>query len=311
MEPDGAGDGWVRPAGKRRRRRRKKGAREGSPELGSVELQRRRLQEARSELQSSEFWDSSLGTILNSLRKHLLAGRTDPEPTVEKALGALENLCLTAPAETVLEPTTQPPQKPNGGVGGLECVCYGVGNFSSCVKARYQLAFLLLLLQHLEIPENRCFVFDPVFATLEIEVLRDLGLTVLLENEEGKRPVRDPTVFYMIHCGKALYNNLLWSNWSAEALSKTAIIGNSFKGIEERVLTKIFQQDYCYIAKVLTATHEDAFPSHRQYLDVFNDTSVHCFPLHKLRDLPREVWEFHEEPVYRDEDQVEIVRKKQ
>lgn len=38
----------------------------------------------------------------------------------------------------------------------------------------------------------------------------------------------------MVHCGKALYNNLLWRNWSAEALSKMVIIGNSFKGIEER-----------------------------------------------------------------------------
>lgn len=28
----------------------------------------------------------------------------------------------------------------------LECVCYGLGTFSSCVSARYQLAMLLLLL---------------------------------------------------------------------------------------------------------------------------------------------------------------------
>lgn len=28
----------------------------------------------------------------------------------------------------------------------LECVCYGLGSFSSCVSARFQLAMLLLLL---------------------------------------------------------------------------------------------------------------------------------------------------------------------
>lgn len=28
----------------------------------------------------------------------------------------------------------------------LDCVCYGLGSFSSCVSARYQLALLLLLL---------------------------------------------------------------------------------------------------------------------------------------------------------------------
>lgn len=44
----------------------------------------------------------------------------------------------------------------------------------------------------------------------------------------------EATVFYMVHCGKALYNNLLWRNWSPAALSKLVIIGNSFRGIEER-----------------------------------------------------------------------------
>lgn len=29
----------------------------------------------------------------------------------------------------------------------LECVCYGLGPFASCVSARYQLAMLLLLLE--------------------------------------------------------------------------------------------------------------------------------------------------------------------
>nr|XP_028566257.1 SRR1-like protein isoform X1 [Podarcis muralis] len=160
------------------------------------------------------------------------------------------------------------------------------------------------------IPEDLCYIFDPVFSTLEIKVLAHLGLTVLLENEEGKCCIHNPTIFYMVHCGKALYNNLLWSNWSIEALSKTVIIGNSFKGIEDRVLSRIFQKDYSYIAKVLIATDEEALPSHPQYLDIFNDTSVHCFPLEKLRDLPPEIWKLQEEPVYPDEDQPEIIRNK-
>ncbi|TSV28418.1 SRR1-like protein [Bagarius yarrelli] len=32
-----------------------------------------------------------------------------------------------------------------------ECVCYGLGNFSSCMCARYQLAMLLLLLDELQV----------------------------------------------------------------------------------------------------------------------------------------------------------------
>lgn len=33
----------------------------------------------------------------------------------------------------------------------LVCVCYGLGSFSSCVSARYQLAMLLLLLEALRV----------------------------------------------------------------------------------------------------------------------------------------------------------------
>lgn len=44
----------------------------------------------------------------------------------------------------------------------------------------------------------------------------------------------EATVFYLPHCGTALYNNLLWSNWSAAALSRMVIVGNSFQGLEER-----------------------------------------------------------------------------
>lgn len=33
----------------------------------------------------------------------------------------------------------------------LECVCYGLGSFSSCTAARYQLAMLLLLLEVLQV----------------------------------------------------------------------------------------------------------------------------------------------------------------
>lgn len=53
--------------------------------------------------------------------------------------------------------------------------------------------------------------------------------------QEGKHGVEgSATLFYMVHCGKALYNNLLWRNWSVGALSKMVIIGNSFRGTWER-----------------------------------------------------------------------------
>ncbi|XP_041266040.1 SRR1-like protein [Onychostruthus taczanowskii] len=199
---------------------------------------------------------------------------------------------------------------PLGAEPPARCVCYGLGRFGRCPAARYQLAFLLLLLDELRVPPARCAVFDPAFSAREAAALRALGLCLLPENEEGKHGIQGvATLFYMVHCGKALYNNLLWSNWSPAALSKLVIIGNSFRGIEERLLSRILERDYSYIAKVLKGVEEVALPSHPRYLDTFNDTSVHWFPLDKLQELSPEVWDFVEEPLYQDCEDLEIIRK--
>ncbi|XP_068766977.1 SRR1-like protein isoform X2 [Struthio camelus] len=169
----------------------------------------RRLREARDDLLGSGFWAASAGAVRGPLGQ---AGGGAARPS--------------------------------------RCVCYGLGRFCSCPAARHQLAFLLLLLEELPVPRSQCFLFDPAFSEQELAVLGELGLRVLPDNEEGKHRVHESaTLFYMIHCGKALYNNLLWSNWSIGALSKMVIIGNSFKGIEERLLSRILERDYSYIAK--------------------------------------------------------------
>ncbi|NXX38046.1 SRR1L protein, partial [Tricholaema leucomelas] len=192
------------------------------------------------------------------------------------------------------------------------CVCYGLGRFGGCPIARDQLAFLLLLLEELGVPPARCSLFDPVFSEREAAVLGELGLRLLPENEEGKHDIEgSATLFYMVHCGNALYNNLLWRNWSLGALPKLVIIGNSFRGIEERLLPRILRRDYSYIAKVLKVTEEVALPAHPRYLDTFNDTSIHWFPLEKLQELSPEIWDFVEEPTYEDCDNLEIIRREE
>ncbi|XP_062823128.1 SRR1-like protein [Anolis carolinensis] len=266
-----------------------KGTGSGRKEEGSDpgEVLERRLKEISSELQSSGFWDSSQRIILQSLRKPFMMDEDEDNiPSLEK-LNISEN---------------------------FQCVSFGIGNFSSCSVAKTQMAFLLLLLQELQISRDCCFVFDPVFSELELEVLCRLGLKVMAENEEGKHGISGVrTLFFMVHCGKSLYNNLLWSNWAPETLSKMAVLGNSFRGIQDRMPSKIFQKEYSYIAKILPATDETPFPAHPQYMEIFNDTSVHCFPSSKLKELSGEIWKLPEEPVYEEneEGQLEIIRKSQ
>ena len=41
------------------------------------------------------------------------------------------------------------------------------------------------------------------------------------------------TLFFMLHCGKPLYNSVLWANWGPE-LSNVVILGNRFTSYQER-----------------------------------------------------------------------------
>lgn len=191
----------------------------------------------------------------------------------------------------------------------LECVCYGLGSFSSCVSARFQLAMLLLLLDAGQIAPKDCSLYDPAFSSAEKEVLRELGLTVLTENEEGKRMASKPTLFYLMHCGKALYNNLLWKNWSMHCLSMVIIIGNSFSGIRERTIDRELQRDYSYISQAVNLCEERQLPCPSRLIDVFSDTSVISFSSNSLQGVPQSTWTNSPEPRYQHCQDLEIILK--
>lgn len=191
----------------------------------------------------------------------------------------------------------------------LQCVCYGLGHFESCVSARFQLAMLLLLLETLQIPVSSCCVYDPVFSPSECDALKELGFTVLTENEEGKRAVYQPTLFYLMHCGKALYNNLLWRNWTPRTLQKMTIIGNSFNGIQERMLQRELERDYSFLSHMIGVCEETPLSCSSRFLDVFNDTALIQFPLEDLNKLPECTWTEPSEPLYQHCQDLEIIQR--
>ncbi|XP_004628226.1 SRR1-like protein isoform X2 [Octodon degus] len=292
----------------RRLRRKENEARGRETELeADTKVVLRRLQEAENDLLVSAFWSSALETVSRCLTEQL----AQQKPPVRTPLEAFGDLHLDSPlSESDVAQASRPGETLDTGACCVKCVCYGIGNFATCITARVQLAFLLLFLDKCQTPRSHCWVYDPLFSPLEIAVLNTLGVTVLSENEEGKRSVcGELTIFYMLHCGTALYNNLLWSNWSADALSKVVIVGNSFKGLEERLLARILQKNYPYIAKILDGLEEVEFPQTPEYTDTFNDTSVHWFPTQKLEQLPRDLWTFREEPDYQGCEDLEIIRR--
>lgn len=42
-------------------------------------------------------------------------------------------------------------------------------------------------------------------------------------------------LFFMPHCDKSLFNNLLWCNWDSDKLNNIYIMGNSFNNMLETI----------------------------------------------------------------------------
>lgn len=87
-------------------------------------------------------------TITGCLRKHLEQPRA-PEGPLSEALGHLH--LAAPPVEADAAPGSVPEETLVPGTCCFKCVCYGIGNFASCVTARSQLAFLLLLLERCQV----------------------------------------------------------------------------------------------------------------------------------------------------------------
>ncbi|XP_069128622.1 LOW QUALITY PROTEIN: SRR1-like protein [Argopecten irradians] len=192
-----------------------------------------------------------------------------------------------------------------------QAVCYGLGNFSECIIARYQLCLLMAMREHLKIDARECLLYDPKFRNAESEILGELGFKVIDKNEEGKRPctLDTRTLFYMPHCGKSLCNNLLWANWSKEHLSNMVIIGNSFTSITDNTPSRLLMKTGGYIQCIYPYCTEVPLPTTFRFTDIFNDTAIHSFRANQLENAPEGFWESPPEPCYEEED-VEFIANK-
>nr|XP_015221701.1 PREDICTED: SRR1-like protein isoform X2 [Lepisosteus oculatus] len=222
---------------------------------------RERITAAMKELRIEDFWQVWRELLVNSLSS---------DPPAELGSGS-------SPSQDKESACSSHPKREGAvcAASELDCVCYGLGNFSSCVSSRYQLALLLLLLESLQ---------------------------------EGKRLVYRPTLFYLIHCGKALYNNLLWRNWSTDSLPLLTIVGNSFCGIQESTLERVLKRDYTYIRDIMRACEETPLPCPPRLLDVFNNTVLLRFPPELLASLPSDTWADPPEPDYQHCPDLEIIQ---
>ncbi len=111
-----------------------------------------------------------------------------------------------------------------------EAVCLGLGQPEHSAIALTQLAWFLDVAERLPLAAP-VEVFEPLLSSLARAALERLGARVVSVNDEGKRRAAEAprrTLFFMPHCGKSLYSNVLWANWGEPLASgRVSIIGNS------------------------------------------------------------------------------------
>lgn len=113
----------------------------------------------------------------------------------------------------------------------MPIVIYGIGNIELFEPPRMQLSLAVLMKKEFSWIGD-VEVFDPIISLTESRILTDFGCSVLSINEQGRRQVSKPMLFFMPHCDAELYDNLLKTNWQINSLNKIVLFGNSFEEYE-------------------------------------------------------------------------------
>lgn len=179
-----------------------------------------------------------------------------------------------------------------------EICCLGLGRIGSCKTAQYQLGLLLLLGEQFLCP---CEVFDPVFSSVEKDILNKLQLKLAQTNCEGKKKsnIVGCTFFFFPHCPKELSNNLLYTNWNPSYLERCIVYANSFEKIRLDTPHR-FLKSYHYLLHSLDIVEELSVPNIFRFPDIFNDLSLHLFPTRLNKHVDPSFWETPH-PIYPEE----------
>ncbi|XP_049851312.1 uncharacterized protein LOC126325857 [Schistocerca gregaria] len=101
-------------------------------------------------------------------------------------------------------------------------------------------------------------------------------------------------LFYMPHCMRILYNNIMESNWNKNSLKNILLVGNSFQNTTDKILCKQDKKKWSILIKAKELVDEYSLPNYQAHDDVFNDTVVHVFSEDKLNKVPISTWKIGE-----------------
>ncbi|KAH0714551.1 hypothetical protein KY284_007456 [Solanum tuberosum] len=162
----------------------------------------------------------------------------------------------------------------------VQVVIYGLGSIEYSFSSQFQLAVALLLKRDFFNWIGNIEIYDPCLSPADIIVFEKLDLKVLTIDENCKRRVQRPTMFYMPYPHCYLIGNLLGVNWSSSCLSQIYLLTNSFRStlsdmprISQLLETVLrLERILHFTAEIDIQTSDD-----KMYADVFSGFSWHFF----------------------------------
>lgn len=191
-------------------------------------------------------------------------------------------------------------------------ICYGLGNFTTNKTSLYQLSLLLVMKQLFDC--NNVYIYDPVFTQNETNILiNKLSINLIEFNEESIHSIDScdkRVLFFMPHCDKSLFNNLLWSNWDSNKLNNIFIFGNSFNNMLETIISQIDLQSFSYLLNItkfdnvlIECNIENDFIDK----EVFNDLSIHAFNKENINEEKLKHYFKNQKPLYNDNESGDLI----
>uniref|UniRef100_A0A915BIC5 SRR1-like domain-containing protein n=1 Tax=Parascaris univalens TaxID=6257 RepID=A0A915BIC5_PARUN len=155
-----------------------------------------------------------------------------------------------------------------------QIVAIGIGNFSEKrLNGAYQIALLLILMEHF-----KCIVRfrEPLTTSNEKKWLESKDIRVeacsdLLDEsiEADQDSIR---VYYMPHCGHALYNNVIYAHRGALDIGRLIIVGND---MQEMYINEAYSSELAAICEYRRCCETHRLPVLPEAPFVFNDTAIH------------------------------------
>ncbi|WMV53915.1 hypothetical protein MTR67_047300 [Solanum verrucosum] len=162
----------------------------------------------------------------------------------------------------------------------VQVVIYALGSMEYSFHSQFQLAVVLLLKQDISNWIGNIQVYDPLMSPADMLVFRKLDVEMLTIDENCKRQVRRPTMFYMPLPSYWLIGNLLGANWSSSCINQIFLLTNSFRYLLTNISSCNQNGETSHrVERILPFTTEfDIKTSHEEiYTNVFSRFSWRFF----------------------------------